>query len=189
MPSIFGKIGSAASKVGRKLRPRLRHGPRHWARKHSGHVALVGAGVGLGAASDIIVNEISPGQDDPAYFLEGEQSPVHNVKDQSFNLIRVESESESFLDEAVKEAHSQGNSSLAEELTLIHRIAGQHHGATLMQRMKGVALLLVIVFFIYLILKLILGIRKCYRRSQAIELDSPPPPATRIGCWKRIRIF
>ena len=58
-----------------------------------------------------------------------------------------------------------------------------------MQRMKGVALLLVVVFFIYLLLKLIFGIRKCYRRSQAIELDSPPPPATRIGCWKRIRIF
>jgi len=187
MPSILGKIGSAASKLGHKLRPRLRHGPGHWSRKHGGNLALIAGGVGLGAASDVIVNQISPADPDPALYSEGEISPIHSTRDQSFNLIRVETESESFLDEAVKEAHLQGNSSLAGELSMIHMIAGSHRGATPMQRVKGVALLLVILFIAYLIIKLILKVRRCCRSPEA-EFDFSPPPAN-VRCWKRIRLF
>ena len=57
-----------------------------------------------------------------------------------------------------------------------------------MQRVKGVALLLVIAFVVYLIVKLILKMRRCCRSSSEAEFDISPPPAN-IRCWKRIRLF
>ena len=71
---------------------------------------------------------------------------------------------------------------------MIHMIAGSHRGATPMQRVKGVALLLVIAFVVYLIVKLILKMRRCCRSSPEAEFDISPPPAN-VRCWKRIRLF
>ena len=183
MPSILSRVGSAASKLGRKLRPRVRHGPGHWRRKHGTNLALIAGGIGLGTASDAIVNQISPADTEPAVYAEGEISPIHTTKDDSFNLFRFESESESFIDDSIQEAH-QGNSTLEGELSMIHLIANSHRGSTTMQRIKGVCLLLVILFIAYVIIKLFRRARRCCRNREA-ELDfSPPPRNARL--WRKI---
>ena len=54
-----------------------------------------------------------------------------------------------------------------------------------MQRIKGVCLLLVILFIAYVIIKLFLKARRCCRNPE-VEFDFSPPPEN-VRFWKRIR--
>ena len=82
MPSVFSRLGSAASRLGRKLRPRVRHGLGHYRRKHLPNLALITGGVGVGIGADALVNEIIPEEEIPIY-AEGEFTPVHQNTDDS----------------------------------------------------------------------------------------------------------
>ena len=77
MPPLFNKIGRLGSRVGRIICPC--HGIGHYARKHSGHASLIGAGVGLGAASDLAIGAIRGEEAAPVYYMEGGEDAVTTV--------------------------------------------------------------------------------------------------------------
>ena len=75
MTNLFSKLGRVASRAGRVFKPR--HGIKHYVRKHSGHVGLIAAGVGIGAASDLAIDAIKgEPESPPIYYMEGGENVV-----------------------------------------------------------------------------------------------------------------
>ena len=71
MVNIFRRVGKIASRAGKALTPKgwhgPRHGSRHYLRKHVLNGALVGGGVALGAGSDLVIDAIKGGDEEPPF--------------------------------------------------------------------------------------------------------------------------
>ena len=127
MPAFFSKLGRSAAKLGRRLRPRTRHGAGHLRRKHLPNVGLVVGGVALGVGGDMIANEIAPDPEAPIYAT-GEINPIKNIEDRSFSLFHFQEDDEEFIDESSHEmllGNSTSNDSLGDwhptNWSVIHR--------------------------------------------------------------------
>ena len=93
---------------------RPRHGIGHYARKHSGHAGLIGAGIGLGAASDLAIGAIRGEEAAPVYFMEGGEDAVTTVTDDSWNILKISEMSDNFAE--TTETENVGD---PEELSLL----------------------------------------------------------------------
>ena len=115
MAPLFNKLGRAASRVGRVLRPRPRHGMRHYLRKHSGHASLIAGGVAVGAASDLGISAIR-GEEaaPPAYYMDGAEDSITTVNDDSWNLVSVRQITDTFS-ENTDNSMGQGEMDLKKE--------------------------------------------------------------------------
>ena len=111
MAPLFSKLGRAASGVKRVLQPHPRHRMRHYLRKHSGHAALIGGGLAVGAASDIGISAMQDEAAPPAYYMEGAEDSITNVNDESWNLVSVRQITDTFAEDtqAMKTWHSRGS--------------------------------------------------------------------------------
>ena len=91
MPSIFSRLGRTAAKLGRKIRPRTRHGAGHLRRKYFPNAGLITGGVLLGVGGDMLANEIAPEPEAPI-FATGEINDFHTTEDKSFSLFHFNEE-------------------------------------------------------------------------------------------------
>ena len=65
-------------------------------------MGLIGAGIGLGAATDLAVGAINGKEEAPVYIMEGQQDAITSNTDESWNLLKFSSESENFVDSATE---------------------------------------------------------------------------------------
>ena len=100
MVNLFRKLGRVASRTARLLKPKRLHGPRHGAphyfRKHGMEASLVGGGVTLGAGSDVILEAIRGGEEEPPLLMEGGQLAENRINDESWNLFKFDTTNENF---------------------------------------------------------------------------------------------
>ena len=189
MPSIFSRIGKTAAKIGRKIRPKVRHGPSHYKRKHLPNLAMIGGGVGLGVAGDALISQLSPEDQFPIY-AEGEFSPVHETEDDSFNIFKIVSESEEFEDNSVNQT-ILGSTEGDDAWNVTHLVA-MHKGSSVTRRVKAACLAILLLFLLYVVYRIVRKIRrgcrdepgnsKFWRRLPGLPRilqvfpPSPPPP-------------
>ena len=178
MPSVFSRLGSAASKLGRKLRPRVRHGPGHYRRKHLPNLALITGGVGLGFGADALVSQISPEEEVPIY-AQGEFAPVHQNTDDSFNIFRFSSEAEEFEDNSIHETLSGNSTTESDSEWNITHLVAMHKGSATTRRIKGICLAIILLLVMYIIFKIYRKIKRGRRNS---EMD--PPRSARL--WRKL---
>ena len=121
---------------------------KHYLRKHSGHAALLGAGLAVGAASDIGISAMQDEAQPPAYYMEGGEDSITNIRDDSWNLVSVREITDQFTED-------KDNSTGPEEMAYkgeapLHR--------TFFFRLKVAFLMLLMVIFIYVLCRIIRNI-------------------------------
>ena len=168
MPSIFSRLGKTAAKLGRKIRPRVRHGPGHYKRKHLPNLAMITGGVALGVGGDALVSQLSPEEQFPIY-AEGEFSPVHQTEDDSFNIFKFVEESEEFEDNSVNQTFL-GNSTESDDGWNVTHLVAMHKGSSTARRIKGACLALFLLFLMYIIYRIF---RKIKRGCRDEQMDPP----------------
>ena len=180
MPSIFSRLGKTAAKLGRKIRPRVRHGPGHYKRKHLPNLAMITGGVALGVGGDALVSQLSPEEQFPIY-AEGEFSPVHQTEDDSFNIFKFTEESEEFEDNSVNQTFL-GNSTESDDGWNVTHLVAMHKGSSTARRIKGACLALFLLFLMYIIYRIFKKIKRGCRDDQ---MD--PPRSSRF--WGKLPGF
>ena len=61
--------------------------------------ALVGGGVALGAGSDVLLEAIRGGEEEPPLLMEGGQLAENRIDDESWNLFKFDTTNENFAEE------------------------------------------------------------------------------------------
>ena len=191
MAPFFGKLGRATAKLGRRLRPRTRHGVGHLRRKHLPAAGLVVGGVALGVGGDMIANEISPDPEAQIYAT-GEISPVKNIEDRSFSLFHFEEDDEELFDESSHDmllGNSTSNDSL-DSLGEWHPTNWSviHRGSPTARRIKGAVLAIIILIVIYVLYRITKRIRvgcregdpKRWGRFPGLQIFTSPQPASPV---------
>jgi len=80
---------------------------------------------------------------------------------------------------------------------LIRKSSQEHHAFNFFQKLQALALVIAIIFLVYLFLRAWWAIRSCYRSRRSIDLQQVPGYLQEVpgiddnqrGCWRKTRVF
>ena len=190
MVNIFRSLGRAASKAARAIKPRRLHGPKHGAKvflkKHAKLAAFLTGGVALGAGADGLI-ELAKGkpEEQPPIIMLGGELSEHRVNDDSWNLLRFDTDNENFSEEErVVDMQATDPTTTADhdDALDLGRAHVAHHGdhhRDFVTKIKAAFIFITIIILICCLLKMGKTVRKwlkkCYRkRKNRVDLTDLP---------------